>query len=114
MVECAFSVLFYRLTLEVVLFMTFSEALFMNLPDVELQDAVKGFEEFIGDVLNGKWDHERTKFSLPPLMDLVSTWTTTLFLTYTFKFMSTDRHGYAIWLRSCDDKKPFPVPNIFC
>ncbi|PSR91606.1 Phosphomevalonate kinase, partial [Actinidia chinensis var. chinensis] len=37
------------------------------------QDAVKGkgFEELIGDVLNGKWDHERTKFSLPPLMNLL-------------------------------------------
>ena len=83
MVECAFSVLFYRLTLEEVLFMTFSEVLFLNLPDVELQDAVKGkgFEELIGDVLNGKWDHERTKFSLPPLMNLVSSWTTTLLLT---------------------------------
>ncbi|KAI7988896.1 Phosphomevalonate kinase, peroxisomal [Camellia lanceoleosa] len=37
------------------------------------QDAVKGkvLEEVIGDVLNGKWDHERTKFSLPPLMNLL-------------------------------------------
>nr|AYM51329.1 PMK [Matricaria chamomilla] len=28
-------------------------------------------EEVIGDVLKGKWDHERTKFSLPPLMNLI-------------------------------------------
>ncbi|KAI7994315.1 Phosphomevalonate kinase, peroxisomal [Camellia lanceoleosa] len=37
------------------------------------QDAVKGkaIEEVIGDVLNGKWDHEQTKFSLPPLMNLL-------------------------------------------
>lgn len=31
-------------------------------------------EEVIGDILNQKWDHERTKFSLPPLMTLVSFW----------------------------------------
>ncbi|PSR89267.1 Phosphomevalonate kinase, partial [Actinidia chinensis var. chinensis] len=37
------------------------------------QDAVKGkaLDKVIGDVLNGKWDHERTKFSLPPLMNLL-------------------------------------------
>lgn len=29
-------------------------------------------EEVIVDILNQKWDHERTKFSLPPLMTLVS------------------------------------------
>ncbi|GMQ04152.1 hypothetical protein CsSME_00049672 [Camellia sinensis var. sinensis] len=44
-------------------------------PDVlsSAQDAVEGkaLEEVIGDVLNGKWDHERTKFSLPPLMNLL-------------------------------------------
>nr|WON00623.1 5-phospomevalonate kinase 1 [Atractylodes lancea] len=28
-------------------------------------------EEVIADVLKGKWDHERTKFSLPPLMNLL-------------------------------------------
>ncbi|CAI9275294.1 unnamed protein product [Lactuca saligna] len=28
-------------------------------------------DEVIGEVLKGKWDHERTKFSLPPLMNLV-------------------------------------------
>ncbi|KVH95774.1 GHMP kinase, C-terminal domain-containing protein [Cynara cardunculus var. scolymus] len=28
-------------------------------------------EEVIGEVLRGKWDHERTKFSLPPLMNLI-------------------------------------------
>lgn len=40
---------------------------------LELQDAVKGqaLEEVIGDILKAKWDHERTKFSLPPLMNLV-------------------------------------------
>ncbi|GJS52939.1 hypothetical protein Tco_0626301 [Tanacetum coccineum] len=27
-------------------------------------------EDLVGDVLKGKWDHERTKFSLPPLMKL--------------------------------------------
>lgn len=42
---------------------------------MELQDAVHGkeLEEVIGDVMNGKWDHQRSKFSLPPLMNLVST-----------------------------------------
>ncbi|KAL6985677.1 phosphomevalonate kinase [Sarracenia purpurea var. burkii] len=37
------------------------------------QDAVKGkeLEEVIGDVLKRNWDHERTKFSLPPLMNLL-------------------------------------------
>lgn len=29
-------------------------------------------QEVIVDILKGKWDHERTKFSLPPLMTLVS------------------------------------------
>ncbi|MBA0744229.1 hypothetical protein Gogos_006864 [Gossypium gossypioides] len=28
-------------------------------------------EEVIGNILNGKWDHERTEFSLPPLMTLL-------------------------------------------
>ncbi|PWA41879.1 phosphomevalonate kinase [Artemisia annua] len=28
-------------------------------------------DEVIGDVLKGKWDHERTNFSLPPLMNLI-------------------------------------------
>ncbi|CAH1453291.1 unnamed protein product [Lactuca virosa] len=28
-------------------------------------------EEVVSDVLKGKWDHERTKFSLPPLMNLL-------------------------------------------
>ncbi|XP_058224541.1 phosphomevalonate kinase, peroxisomal-like [Rhododendron vialii] len=44
-------------------------------PDVlsSAQDAIKGksLEEVISDVINGKWDHERTKFSLPPLMNLL-------------------------------------------
>ncbi|KAG5540245.1 hypothetical protein RHGRI_020465 [Rhododendron griersonianum] len=44
-------------------------------PDVlsSAQDAIKGksLEEVINDVINGKWDHERTKFSLPPLMNLL-------------------------------------------
>ncbi|KAI8530633.1 hypothetical protein RHMOL_Rhmol11G0074700 [Rhododendron molle] len=37
------------------------------------QDAVHGkeLEEVIGDVMNGKWDHQRSKFSLPPLMNLL-------------------------------------------
>ncbi|XVE65356.1 hypothetical protein DITRI_Ditri07aG0174400 [Diplodiscus trichospermus] len=37
------------------------------------QVAVKGMplEDVIGNILNGKWDHERTKFSLPPLMTLL-------------------------------------------
>ncbi|KAF7138925.1 hypothetical protein RHSIM_Rhsim07G0134000 [Rhododendron simsii] len=36
-------------------------------------DAIKGksLEEVINDVINGKWDHKRTKFSLPPLMNLL-------------------------------------------
>ncbi|KAK6117011.1 hypothetical protein DH2020_049255 [Rehmannia glutinosa] len=38
------------------------------------QDAVQGMsiEEVIGDVLKANWDHERTKFSLPPMMTLVN------------------------------------------
>nr|GEV35940.1 phosphomevalonate kinase [Tanacetum cinerariifolium] len=28
-------------------------------------------DEVIGDVLKGKWDHERTNFALPPLMNLI-------------------------------------------
>nr|KJB51571.1 hypothetical protein B456_008G223300 [Gossypium raimondii] len=37
------------------------------------QAAVKGMplEEVIGNILNGKWDHDRTEFSLPPLMTLL-------------------------------------------
>jgi hypothetical protein len=44
-----------------------------------LQDAAKGtpLQEVMAAILKGKWDHERTKFSLPPLMNLVS------FLPYT-------------------------------
>ncbi|XP_022736387.1 phosphomevalonate kinase, peroxisomal-like isoform X2 [Durio zibethinus] len=36
------------------------------------QAAVEGMslEEVIGNILNGEWDHERTEFSLPPLMTL--------------------------------------------
>lgn len=44
-------------------------------PDVisSAQDAVKAapLQEVIDDVLKAKWDHERTKFSLPPLMTLL-------------------------------------------
>ncbi|KAI3703544.1 hypothetical protein L1987_73697 [Smallanthus sonchifolius] len=32
---------------------------------------VMPLEEVVADVLKGKWDHERTKFSLPPLMNLL-------------------------------------------
>ncbi|KAK2645431.1 hypothetical protein Ddye_020626 [Dipteronia dyeriana] len=37
------------------------------------QVAVKGLplQEVIVDIVKGKWDHERTKFSLPPLMTLL-------------------------------------------
>ncbi|KAJ9172111.1 hypothetical protein P3X46_015390 [Hevea brasiliensis] len=37
------------------------------------QDAAKGIplQEVIANILNGKWDHERTIFSLPPLMSLL-------------------------------------------
>ncbi|KAL4565142.1 hypothetical protein LXL04_029227 [Taraxacum kok-saghyz] len=37
------------------------------------QDALRfmPLEEVVGGVLKGKWDHERTKFSLPPLMNLL-------------------------------------------
>ncbi|OVA02842.1 GHMP kinase N-terminal domain [Macleaya cordata] len=31
----------------------------------------QSFQEVITDVLKGKWDHEKTKFSLPPLMTLL-------------------------------------------
>lgn len=39
----------------------------------ELQNAIRAMplEEVVADVLKGKWDHERTKFCLPPLMNLV-------------------------------------------
>ncbi|KAG2680400.1 hypothetical protein I3760_11G097600 [Carya illinoinensis] len=44
-------------------------------PDViaSAQDAAKAspLQEVIADILKGKWDHESTKFSLPPLMTLV-------------------------------------------
>ncbi|KAK4486334.1 hypothetical protein RD792_009005 [Penstemon davidsonii] len=44
-------------------------------PDVlsSAQDAVQGMsiENVIGNVLKANWDHERTKFSLPPLMTLL-------------------------------------------
>lgn len=47
----------------------------MCLSVKELQVAYEGkpLDEVISEVLKGKWDHERTKFSLPPLMTLVST-----------------------------------------
>ena len=47
---------------------------FLNFPVVIIQVAVKGLpiQEVIHDILKGNWDHERTKFSLPPLMTLVS------------------------------------------
>ncbi|XP_043692329.1 phosphomevalonate kinase, peroxisomal-like isoform X2 [Telopea speciosissima] len=37
------------------------------------QDAVKGkpLQEVITDVIKGNWDHQKTKFSLPPLMNLL-------------------------------------------
>nr|GEV67816.1 C1-like protein [Tanacetum cinerariifolium] len=37
------------------------------------QNAIRSLplEDVVGDVLKGKWDHERTKFSLPPLMNLL-------------------------------------------
>jgi hypothetical protein len=46
---------------------------FHNICFETLQVAAKGLplEEVIVDILKGKWDHERTKFSLPPLMTLV-------------------------------------------
>ncbi|KAJ6703889.1 hypothetical protein OIU85_029785 [Salix viminalis] len=44
-------------------------------PDVlsSAQDAAKGtpLQEVMAAILKGKWDHERTKFSLPPLMNLL-------------------------------------------
>lgn len=48
----------------------------------DLQNTAEGkpLQEVIADVLNGKWDHERTKFSLPPLMTLVSILTCLLYL----------------------------------
>ncbi|KAG6780824.1 hypothetical protein POTOM_013703 [Populus tomentosa] len=50
-------------------------------PDVlsSAQDALNGtpLQEVMAAILKGKWDHERTKFSLPPSMNLVS------ILTYT-------------------------------
>lgn len=38
-----------------------------------LQVAAKGLplQEVIIDILQGKWDHGRTRFSMPPLMTLV-------------------------------------------
>ncbi|EEF42261.1 ATP binding protein, putative [Ricinus communis] len=37
------------------------------------QDAIKGIplQEVVAGILKGKWDHERTMFSLPPLMNLL-------------------------------------------
>lgn len=47
----------------------------MCLSVKELQVAYEGkpVDEVISEVLKGKWDHERTKFLLPPLMTLAST-----------------------------------------
>lgn len=41
--------------------------------DILLQVAMVGapLQEIILEILKGKWDHERTKFSLPPLLNLV-------------------------------------------
>lgn len=40
---------------------------------IPLQDSAKGapLQEVLLEILKGKWDHERTKFCLPPLMTLV-------------------------------------------
>ena len=58
---------------------------------MELQGAVKDtpLEEIIADVLKAKWDHEQTKFSLPPLMNLVSILKCTCTLIYLKWFMCT-------------------------
>lgn len=37
-----------------------------------MQDVGTPIEEAICNVLKANWDHERTKFSLPPMMTLVS------------------------------------------
>jgi hypothetical protein len=53
---------------------TFTRVRSLNTPCKMLQDAVKEIplQEVMASILKGKWDHERTKFSLPPLMNLVS------------------------------------------
>lgn len=51
-----------------------AEIVSRQLINIESQSAVQGMslEEVIGNVLKANWDHERTKFSLPPMMTLVS------------------------------------------
>lgn len=46
----------------------------------EFQNVIRALplEEVVSDVLKGKWDHEKTKFSLPPLMNLVNMLTITI------------------------------------
>jgi len=53
---------------------TFTRVRSLYTPCKMLQDAVKEIplQEVMASILKGKWDHERTKFSLPPLMNLVS------------------------------------------
>lgn len=45
----------------------------LSVKEVQVAYEGKPLDEVISEVLKGRWDHERTKFSLPPLMTLVST-----------------------------------------
>ncbi|KAL0371932.1 UNVERIFIED_CONTAM: Phosphomevalonate kinase, peroxisomal [Sesamum calycinum] len=53
-------------------YVRFHQKYFLLLRVLFDQDSVQGLsiEEAIGDVLKANWDHERTKFSLPPMMTL--------------------------------------------
>lgn len=59
-----------------------------------LQVAVTGLplHEVIGGILKGKWDHERTEFCLPPLMNLVSKQPDLMY--YLEKLLSTSRTSF--------------------
>lgn len=60
----------------------------------ELQGAVEGkpLDEVIIDVLKGKWDHESTEFSLPPLMTLVSILTLVFSCLYVYSVVCHRSH----------------------
>ncbi|XLS85171.1 hypothetical protein HN51_035337, partial [Arachis hypogaea] len=68
----------YRQTTFISIFILFaasSTSLFMaqDIVLLTLQVAAQALPapEVISDILNGNWDHERTEFSLPPLMTLL-------------------------------------------
>ncbi|QHN91648.1 uncharacterized protein DS421_17g576710 [Arachis hypogaea] len=43
----------------------------LSLPSFQVAAQALPAPEVISDILNGNWDHERTEFSIPPLMTLL-------------------------------------------